>query len=134
MEKFIHLRFHHQGEFQSTRYTGGTETVVHGVDTEKFSYTVLMEHVHDDLEYSEIGGIYVMAENSGDWKLLTSDLELNRVVDQTKSNDYIDFYIDNVVDMSVHPIKKMQPHVVMRPRPINLLTGTMFIWLTSWYW
>ena len=131
MEKIIHLRFHHQGEFQkSTRYAGGTETVVYGVDTEKFSYAVLMEHVKDDLQYSKIGVIYVMAENSGDWKLVTSDLDLNRVVDQTKSNDHIDFYSDNVIDMSVHPIKKMQPHVVMRPRP-NLVAGTMFLWLTS---
>ena len=83
-----------------------------------------MEHVKDDLQYSEIGGIYVMAENSGDWKLMTSDLDLNRVVDQTKSNDHIDFYIDNVIDRSIRPIKKMQPHVVMRPRP-NLVAGTM---------
>lgn len=58
MEKLIHIRFHHQGEFQSTQYAGGIETVIWGVDIERFSYTVLMEHVKDDLEYSEIGGIY----------------------------------------------------------------------------
>ncbi|KAL8125423.1 hypothetical protein AgCh_012929 [Apium graveolens] len=119
MEKVVHLRFHHQGEFQGTHYIHGEETNIWVVDTEKFSYTVLMEHVKDDLEYSEIGGIYVGPE--GDWKLLTSDVELNRLADQTHSGDHIDFYIDNVIDMTVKPMPKMQPHVVMRPRP-NLFT------------
>jgi hypothetical protein len=124
MDNIIHLRFHHQGEFQSARYHGGIETDVPGVDTDIFSYTVLMEHVKDDLEYSEIGGIYVrVQEEFGNWKLLTNDSDLNPLVQRANSGDYIDFYIDNVIDMTVLPIKQMQPHVVIRPRQ-NLLAGT----------
>lgn len=81
-------------------------------------------HVKDDLEYSEIGGIYF--GTGGDWKLLTSDIELNRLVDLTEDGNHIDLYIDNVIDTSVKPIPKMQPHVVMRPRP-NLVAGTLGI-------
>ena len=130
MEKIIHLRFHHQGKFKSTGYVGGTETCVYDVETEIFSYTVLMEHVKDDLKYSEIGGVYASTKKLGDWKMLASDSELTGLVDQTNSSEFIDFYIDNVIDMSVDPIKKMQPHVVIRPRP-NLVAGTILLLFTS---
>ena len=51
------------------------------VETEKFSYTVLMEHVKDDLKYSEIGAVYASTKKLGDWMLLTSDSELTGLVD-----------------------------------------------------
>lgn len=112
----MHLRFYHQGEFQSTRYAGGKETVIMNVDPDRFSYTVLMEHVKDDLGYSEIGGIYVSKGQLGGWKLVSSDADLSPLAGKVKNGDHINFYIDHVVDNNIEPIKQMQPHVVIRPR------------------
>ncbi|GET04312.1 uncharacterized protein LOC108203842 [Rhizophagus clarus] len=120
MEKMFNLRFHHQGQFQSTRYAGGKETVVMDIDPDLFSYTVLMEHVKDDLQYSEIGGVYIETGKLFKWKLVTCDSDLSSLIEKTGDGEYIDFYVDNVIDNDVQPIKQMQPHVVIRPRH-NLL-------------
>lgn len=118
----FNLRFHHQGQFQSTRYAGGKETVVMDIDPDLFSYTVLMEHVKDDLQYSEIGGVYIETGKLFKWKLVTCDSDLSSLIEKTGDGEYIDFYVDNVIDNDVQPIKQMQPHVVIRPRH-NLLQG-----------
>lgn len=92
------------------------------VDADLFSYTVLMEHVKDDLEYSEIGGVYVSTGKLGNWKLVTNDSDLSPLVEKADCGDHLDFYVDNVIDINVEPAKQMQPHVVIRPRH-NLLAG-----------
>ena len=91
------------------------------VELDRFSYTVLMEFVKDDLKYSEIGGIYT---SKGGWKLCGNDADLSELVKGVKVGDHMDFYIDNVVDNTIEPMKQMQPHVVMRPRP-NLFGGIL---------
>lgn len=121
MSAFFHITLHHQGEFQRTRYAGGKEFHVRGVDPDIFFYTVLLEHVKDDLKYSEIGGIYVK-DKLGDWKLVKNDSDLFTLVGEIKSGDHIHFYMDNIVDNNIEPMKQMQPHVVIRPRP-NILEG-----------
>ncbi|KAL1823166.1 hypothetical protein ACET3Z_004987 [Daucus carota] len=78
-----------------------------------------MEYVKDDLGYSEIGGIYTRKEG---WKLCSNDADLSEFDKLAKNGDYLDFYIDNMVDNKVQPLKQMQPHVVMRPRP-NIFTA-----------
>ncbi|GET04311.1 uncharacterized protein LOC108207459 [Rhizophagus clarus] len=128
MEKMFNLRFHHQGQFQSTRYAGGKETVVMDIDPDLFSYTVLMEHVKDDLQYSEIGGVYIETGKLFKWKLVTCDSDLSSLIEKTGDGEYIDFYVDNVIDNDVQPIKQMQPHVVIRPRH-NLLQAKK---LSNW--
>ena len=55
----INLRFYTMGKFQNSEYIGGEETVIMNIDPDLFSYTVVMEHVKDDLGYTEIGGIYM---------------------------------------------------------------------------
>ena len=59
MEKFVYLKLHHQGQFQCTRYAGGEQTIVMDIGPDLFSYTVLMEHVKDELLYAEIGSFYI---------------------------------------------------------------------------
>ena len=114
MEEYVNLRFHHQGEFSSTAYAGGEETVIGDVECDRFSYTVLMEYIKDDLKYSEIGGVYVYEGKPWGWKLLSNDADLSAVGQGL--NNFTDFYIDNVVDPTIEPIKQMQPHVIIRPR------------------
>ncbi|KAL1826636.1 hypothetical protein ACET3Z_005048 [Daucus carota] len=114
MEEYVNLRFHHQGEFLSTTYAGGEETIIGDVECDRFSYTVLMEYIKDDLKYSEIGGVYVYEGKPWGWKLLSNDADLSAVGQGL--NNFIDFYIDNVVDPTIEPIKQMQPHVIIRPR------------------
>lgn len=93
-----------------------------GVDPDLFSYTVLMEHVKDDLKYSEIGGIYICQQKGGNWKLLTDDSDLAPLIEKSDDGDHPDFYLANVIDSNVQPIEQKQPHVVIRPRH-NVLAG-----------
>lgn len=126
-EKILHLRFHHKGEFQESGYVGGVETVIQGVDCDVLSFTVVMEYVKDDLQYSEIGGIYVnKGKQSGGWTMVDKDAELYALVDKVKSGDHLDLYVDTVVDKTVEPLQKMQPHVVIRPRK-NIYAGNKYI-------
>lgn len=117
----IFLRFYHKGKFQNTQYVGGKEYVV-DVNPDLFSFTVLMEHVKDDLDYTEIGGIYIRNDNMGGWQMVAHDGDLSKLVKEVKNGGHLDFYIDNVVDTKIEPLKQMQPHVVIRPRP-NLFEG-----------
>ena len=116
MDTYIHLRFYHQGEFQTNRYVGGNETDVQAVELDRFSYTVLMEYVKDDLKYSEIGGVYVSKGKQGGWRLLENDKDLSAFTVGVKDGDYLHFYVDNVIDNNIKSIKQMQPHVIVRPR------------------
>ena len=109
------LQFYHNGEFTKTKYVGGTCTdIAELVDADKFSYTVLMEYVKDDLECTEIGGIYVKKMPLG-WKLIANDTDLSNYIQEVKRVN-LDFYVDNVVDKSINPSSQMQPHVIVRPR------------------
>lgn len=126
-DKILHLRFHHQGEFQEICYVSGVQTVVEGISSDVFSFTVLMEHVKEDLQYSEIGGIYVKKSvESGGWQMVGNDAELDVVVDKVKSGDHVDLYVDTVVDSKTEPLKQMQPHVVIRPRK-SIYAGIKYI-------
>lgn len=122
MDKVIHLRFHHQGEFTVAGYTGGDKYIVQSIETDIFSYAVLMEYVKDGLNYSEIGGVYV-SHKSGEWKLLSKDSDLMPLIEDALDGQVLEFYIDNVVDTNVQPMKQMQPHVIVRPRK-NFVAGT----------
>lgn len=104
-DKVFKLKFHHKGEFLKARYADGTTTMVLHVEADRFSYTVLMEQVKEDLKYTEIGGIYIKKENSGGWKLLSDDKDLTEYTDGFKNGDTIDFYIDNNVDKEIEPLK-----------------------------
>ncbi|KAL8134557.1 hypothetical protein AgCh_009539 [Apium graveolens] len=110
------------GRISKKRYAGGKEFLVRGVDPDKFSYTVLLEHVKDDHHYSVIGGIYIQ-DKLGDWKLVTNDSDMFTLIGEVSSGDHIQFYMDNIVDNKIEPVKQMQPHVIMRPRH-NILEGT----------
>ncbi|KAL8117744.1 hypothetical protein AgCh_015577 [Apium graveolens] len=96
-DKILHLRFHHKGEFHEIRYIGGVQIVVEGISSDVFSFTVLMEHVKEDLQYSEIGVIYVnKGVESGGWQMVGNDAELYTIVDKVKSGDHVDFFVDTV--------------------------------------
>lgn len=126
-QKIFHLRFHHRGEFQETTYVGGVETLVEGIDSDIFSYTVLMEHVKEDLHYSAVGGIYVKSgKERGIWKMVTNDVELNAVLARVNFGDHLDLYVDTVIDYKIEPLKQMQPHVEIRPRQ-NIYAGIKYI-------
>lgn len=116
MDKCIHLRFYHQGEFQPTRYAFGKETVVRNVDLDRFSYSELMGYVKDDLKYTEIGGLYVSKGEQGGWMLVSDDRDLSTLTAGIKHGDHLDFYLDNVIDNNIEPINQMQPWVRVCPR------------------
>ncbi|KAL6530264.1 hypothetical protein OROHE_014617 [Orobanche hederae] len=98
-DKWVHIRFHHKGKFMKSGFVGGQETTVTDVELDRFSYSVLMEHVKEDLKYTEIGGVYYPIKGN-----------------MTKNGDWVDLYVDNVVDKRIGPFKQMQPHVIIRPR------------------
>lgn len=122
-DRLLNLRFYHMGKFQNGQYVGGKETEIMNVESDLFSYPVLMEHVMNDLEYTEIGGVYKRNGNeAGGWKLVANDEDLFDLVKETQNDDHVDFYIDNVVNTKIEPVPQMQPHVVIRPRP-NVFEG-----------
>lgn len=111
--KLFFLRFYHKGEFQKTKYSKGICTKIPTViDSDLFSYSVLMEYVKE-VGYTEIGGVYV---RKGGWKLLSNDMDLVGLVEGVKDGYFLDLYIDNIVDKAIEPTKQMQPHVIIRPR------------------
>ncbi|XP_065870008.1 uncharacterized protein [Euphorbia lathyris] len=117
-EKRFGIRFHHKGEFLKTKYSGGICTKIsNSVDADRFSYTVLMEHVKDDVGYTEIGGIYVNKGKMGGWKLVADDKDLGDFIRGFGGGDFLEFYIDNIIDNGIEPLMQMQPYVVIRPRP-----------------
>lgn len=114
-EKDYILNLHHKGQFTKTTYIGGTvHEVPEYIDSNKFSYSVVMEYVKDDLKYNEIGGIYVR-KPAGGWKLIANDGDLIEFV-TTVEGEEIHLYVDIVVDNSITPMSQMQPHVIVRPR------------------
>lgn len=118
----FHARLHHSGQFQKSSYVGGKTFVVTRVEVDLFSYTVLMEFVKDYLHYTEIGGIYVLAEDDAGWKLITTDKDVMEVVEGYSNGEEVNFYIDNTVDQTIEPLHQMQPHVIIRPRK-NIIQG-----------
>lgn len=119
-EKRINLRICHMGKFQNKEYVGGKECVLSNLDSDWFSYTVLMDHVKDELKYTEIGGIYARDGNQQEgWKMVANDQDL---LELSKNGGHIDLYIDNTVDTRFEPLQQMQPFVVIRPRP-NVFEG-----------
>jgi len=116
------LRFHHKRKFRKNGYVSGEEVIVKDVDLDRFSYTVLMEFVKEELEYTEIGGIYAWKGPTSGWKLVADDVELLFMMQIKNNGDYIDLCVDTVVEDSTEPIKQMQPHVIVRPRK-NLFLG-----------
>ncbi|KAL8107992.1 hypothetical protein AgCh_024420 [Apium graveolens] len=48
--------------------------------------------------------------------MMGNDAELDAIVDKVKSGDHVNLFVDTVVDSKTEPFKKMQPHVVIRPR------------------
>lgn len=106
------IRLHHKGDFLKSKYSGGLHETFR-LDPDLFSYSVLMEFVKE-LKYDEIGGIYVTKENNNGWKLLMDDRGVGEYI---KGKSVLDFYIDCNVDERIPPMKQMQPHVIVRPRP-----------------
>lgn len=116
-DKLFFLRFYHKGEFKKTKYSQGTCTKIPTpINADMFSYTALMEYVKDDVGYTEIGGVYVKKGDGSGWKLLSNDADLCGLVEGLKEGSFLDLYIDNVVDKAIEPAKKVQPHVIVRPR------------------
>ncbi|XP_074340711.1 uncharacterized protein LOC141678320 isoform X2 [Apium graveolens] len=114
-ENYFFLRFHHKGQFQKTKYSNGTSTTINAaVDPDRFSFSVLMEYVKDDLGYKEIGGVYAKKEDG--WKLLMTDKDVDDLVAGVKLGSLLDIYLDNVVDTSIVSATQIQPHIVIRPR------------------
>lgn len=115
-EKHIFIRFYHKGEFQKTKYSCGTCTKIpEPADAERLSFSVIMEHVKDDVGYTEIGGVYVKKGGVG-WKIVSNDADVIGLVDGLKDGSSLDLYIDTVVDKGIEPANQMQPHVIIRPR------------------
>lgn len=109
------LRFFHKGHFSKTEYIGGLcNQIPEYVDADRFSYTVVMEYVKDDLKYTEIGGVYVKNVLTG-WKLIDNDRDLQEFVNHVEGES-LDFYVDHIIDKKVEPKAQMQPHVIVRPR------------------
>lgn len=108
------LRLHHGGEFLKNKYTGGLQYVHEDMDLDLFSYSVLMEWVKD-LNYTEIGGIYVKGEDGG-WKLVSDDAAVGECIKQKMVDGELDLFVDCIVDKEIAPMKQMQPHVIVRPR------------------
>ena len=106
------------------------------VEVDRFSFSVLMEYVKDDVGYTEIGGIYVKKQGGG-WKLVSSDADVGELVKGLLDGCHLDFYIDTVVDKAIEPVKQMQPHVIMRPRTSffegNYQKFLELFWCESWY-
>lgn len=124
---YIYVRFYYQGEFQTTQYSGCQTLVIKDIEVDRFSYPVLMEYVKDDLEYTEIGGVYVRKGNKqGGWQLVANDPDLLSIIERVKDDEEVDFDVDNVVDNTIEPIKQMQPHVTIRPRK-NIVAGNLVI-------
>lgn len=122
MDKFLHVRLHHAGDFKKTVYVGGTSLLVPSVDVDTFSYSVLMEYVKDYLEYTEIGGVYISMGKKGSWKLVLNDKDVDEFFKGCENEEEVHFYIDNTVDKDIEPFSQMQPHVIIRPRK-NLIQG-----------
>lgn len=115
-EKQFFLRFYHKGEFQKTKYSWGTcIKIAEPVENDKLSYSILMEHVKDDVGYTEIGGVYVK-KGGGGWKILSNDADVTGLVQDLKDGSFLDLYIDTVVDKAIEPANQMQPHVIIRAR------------------
>ncbi|XP_063940857.1 uncharacterized protein LOC135149316 [Daucus carota subsp. sativus] len=121
-EKVVIIRLNYDGIFKKDSYAGGKSFAVSKLDTEEFSYSVLMEFVKDYLHLTEIGGIY-MGDDSG-WKLLTNDKELLKLVDGCENEGEIVLYVDTVVEREIEPSVQMQPWVIVRPRP-DITQGTV---------
>ncbi|KAL8109798.1 hypothetical protein AgCh_025767 [Apium graveolens] len=98
----FHVRIYHKGQFQNNSYVGGDLAIFKYVERDRWSYTVLMEYVKDDLGYSEIRGIYTNKEG---WKLCGNDTDLNEYDKGVENLGYLDFYVDNVVDHKFQPLK-----------------------------
>lgn len=115
-DNYFFLRFYHKGEFQKNKYSRGScFTIAEAVDPDKFSYTVIMEYVKDDLGYNEIGGVYVKKQGGG-WKLIDTDADAIRLGQGMSNGSYLDLYVDTVIDKSIEPLRQTQPHVIVRPR------------------
>ncbi|KAL6584563.1 hypothetical protein OROMI_003852 [Orobanche minor] len=109
------LNFFHKGHFSKTEYLGGLcYEAPEYVDADRFSYTVVMEYVKDELKYKEIGGIYVKKEQGG-WKLIENDGDLQEYL-RTVTGGWVKFYVDHIIDTNYLPKPQMQPHVTVRPR------------------
>lgn len=121
MDTTLHVRLHYAGEFHKTSYVGG-KSLLAPVDSERFSYSVLMEFVKDYLEFTEIGGAYIRKEKRGGWELVLDDKDVTNFVKGFNNEEEIDFYIDNTVDKDIEPTSQMQPHVIIRPRK-NIIQG-----------
>ncbi|KAL8148905.1 hypothetical protein AgCh_006058 [Apium graveolens] len=105
-DEYFHIRFYHMGKFQNTKYVGGEQSVILGVDPDRFSNTVLMEHVKDDLKYCEVGGIYIRNNDEpARWKLVAGDMDLPNLDKEMKKGDFMEFYIDNIVDTKFELLK-----------------------------
>lgn len=121
-DKTVNVRLYYSGVFHRRSYSGGDSLLVNRVETDLFSYSVLMEFVKDYLKFTEIGGVYINEGTAGGWKLITNDKEVMQVVDGCNDEDEIEFYVDNTIDTEIEPVVQMQPHVVIRPRK-NLIQG-----------
>lgn len=122
------LRFFHKGHFSKSQYIGGLCTEIpEYVDSDRFSYTVVMEYVKDELKYKEIGGVYVKqpSEPSG-WKLIDCDRDLQDF-SKTVTGERLDFYVDHIIDKNYLPKPQMQPHVIVRPRTGYFEGNTVFL-------
>lgn len=62
-----------------------------------------------------------MNVETSEWELPKTDAELCKMVNRADNGGHIDFYVDNVVDKRIEPLK-IQPHVLIWPCP-NLFPG-----------
>ena len=116
MAEYFYLRFYHKEQFVKNKYLcGKCIKIPVAVEVDRFSFSVLMEYVKDDVGYTEIGGIYVKKQGGG-WKLVSSDADVGELVEGLLDGCHLDFYIDTIMDKAIEPVKEMQPHVIMRPR------------------
>ncbi|KAL8156723.1 hypothetical protein AgCh_001720 [Apium graveolens] len=93
----------------------GCTKIPTAMDLERFSYSVHMEYVKEDVGYTEIGGVYVKKVGDG-WKLLDNDKDVCELVNSLPQGLVLDLYIDTVVNKAIEPAKQLQPHVIIKPR------------------
>ncbi|KAK1383755.1 hypothetical protein POM88_021490 [Heracleum sosnowskyi] len=108
---------HHKGEFTKDKYLGGLVQIYEEMDLDRFSYSEFMEWVKD-LGYKEIGGIYVrkqINDDDDDWALVTNEAEMNEAILSSQASA-LNLFIDCNLDHMIEPVRKMQPHFIVRPK------------------
>ncbi|XP_065853522.1 uncharacterized protein [Euphorbia lathyris] len=118
-EKTFVIKFYHGGDFKNNKYVGGEVFEFPPYeDADLISFTSLMSDVKHELKYTEIGGMYVKADDKRGFKLLVNDKDVISYMEKVGDSGTLEFFIDNMVDQTSTVVKQTQPFVLVRPRKL----------------